>query len=84
MSFSYFLSWESPQADTFLWSTISTAFHSGAKLLAVEESEDGISMLFDTELSQSEIMEKVLSVIMPEGSYTPEPISLTSKAGQDV
>jgi len=84
MSFSYFLSWESPQADTFLWSTLATAFHNGAKLLSAEESTDGISMLFDIELSQTEIMEKVLSVIAPEGSYTTESYIYNDQAGQDV
>jgi len=82
MSFSYFLSWESPQADTFLWSTLSTAFHNGAKLLIVDELETGINMIFDKELSQTDIMETVLSVIIPQELYTPGDNISSDTSGQ--
>lgn len=82
MPFSYFLHDESPEASGFLWATLATAFHQGAKLLLVEESDSGITLGFDQELSQTEIMSLLLGAIMPEVLNTPDDNISNVQVGQ--
>jgi len=70
MPVSYFLAWESPFAEGSLWSTLTIASMSDAKLLLVDENEDGITITFDKEISQDDVANLLFSTITTEGFYT--------------
>src|SRR5438552_3068359 len=89
MSFSYFLAWESPQVDGFLWSTLAIAARHNAKLVWVDDTDIGINITFSKELSQTEIMDLLLesmivteSIIATEDIYTPHDNISNDTSGQ--
>jgi len=69
-SFSYYLADESPCADGMLWATLATANDSMAKLIMIDESDSGLTLIFDKEISQTMIADLLYATLATEGFYT--------------
>lgn len=70
MPYSYYLAYESPQVDGFLWSTLAIACRSDAKLIMATENDNGVTLIFNKELSQELICALLFSIITTESLYT--------------
>lgn len=74
MTYSYFLSQESPQADGFLWATFAEASRIDAKLIMVCENPTGITLIYDKELSQERILGNLFASLTTNSLYTTQSI----------
>lgn len=83
MSFSYFLSWDSPHVDSFLQATMTVAYKSGTKSIVTDITLDGILIIYDKELSQEAIMKLSLELIETQHIYTPDANISNDLAGQE-